>query len=139
MKPRPSHWFILGLILTAFSGFAADSSTDSIATTPDDAASAANVSPATAEIVKMVHSGVSDGVVMAYINKATSPFGLTPDNIIYLHEAGLTSTEIVAMIRQDRLIREGALASADGTIPSAPPAATDQPPPPEQPSETPEY
>ena len=84
----------------------------------------------------MVHAGTEDGVVISYIDNSASPFGLTSEDILYLHNAGLSSTEIVAMIRHDRLLREMALASANQ---ANPPIPDDQSSPPPQPTETQDY
>ncbi len=61
----------------------------------------ANLSPGAAEIVKLAQSGVSDDVMVAYIQKSQAPFNLSQDNVIYLKDLGLSSAVMTAMLSHD--------------------------------------
>ena len=48
------------------------------------AATEANLSPGAAEVVKLASSGVSDDVVLAYIQNSQAAFNLFADDVLYL-------------------------------------------------------
>ena len=60
-----------------------------------------SLSPAAADVVKMAQ-GVSDDVVLAYIQNSPAPFNLSADNLIYLQDVGLSSVVVTAMINHDK-------------------------------------
>ena len=134
MKLQHSWGLALAIALTSFSGFAADPPTPGVPPTPsaENTAPGAKVSAPVTEVIKLAHSGVTDEVVVAYIENSIATYNLTPDNIIYLHTAGLSSTDIAAMIRHDRVLREHSAAYENGGNPTAPVSTLpppDQPPP----------
>src|SRR5258708_6174767 len=63
---------------------------------------AANISPSAAEVVKLAESGVSDDVMLAYIQNSQAPFNLSADNIVYLKDLGLSPAEAAAMLTHDK-------------------------------------
>ncbi len=137
MKLLLSLWFILIAMLLSFSGFSAVSPNNPTSPSMDVSGAVTNVSPAVADVLKLARSGTDDGVLLTYISNYPSAFGLLSNNIIYLHAAGLSSANITAMIKHDRLL--GETASIGGPIPPVPPASAYQSPPPTQPAQTPNY
>src|SRR3954447_7215844 len=61
----------------------------------------ANISPATTEVIRLAESGVTDDVVLAYVQNSQASFGLSADVILYLRDLGLSSQAITAMINRD--------------------------------------
>ncbi|MDB6018352.1 MAG: hypothetical protein JWR19_2841 [Pedosphaera sp.] len=70
------------------------------------------LSPPAEEIVRMAQAGVSEDVMMAFINNANSRFNLGSDQIIYLNDLGVPGTVVKAMIQRDT-----ALAAAGAVVP----------------------
>ncbi len=134
MKSRLTSMYMLAAMLVSPPGFSADPNT----TSANGTGPPANISPPVAEVIRIAHSGVDDNVVLAFIENSSSAFSLTSDQIIYLHNAGLSSTDIVAMVRHDRLMRERSAASASDSSPPTPPSPDTQPPPSSQPAQTPD-
>src|SRR5690242_7737050 len=66
------------------------------------------LSPPVREVVKMAGSGVGDDVLSAYIQNSSSTFNLTPENIIYLQNIGISAPVLSAMLGHDRTMREQA-------------------------------
>ncbi len=83
------------------------------------------ISPALAEVVKLVQGGVGEDVLMAYVTNSTEVFDLGSEQILYLHDLGVPSHLITALIQQDStpeaLARKQAVATA--TAPAPAPAA----------------
>ena len=71
------------------------------------------------EIQRLVQAGVDERVVLLYITNSAGLFNLDPDQIIYLKNAGVSSSVLNAMIWHDQKLVAGgpALASAD-TLPN---------------------
>jgi hypothetical protein len=59
------------------------------------------VSPALAEVIKLVQAGVGPDVLMAYVTNSTAVFNIDSDTIVYLKDLGLTNTVITALIQHD--------------------------------------
>src|SRR6516225_7281531 len=55
-----------------------------------------------AEVFKLAQSGVSDDVVLAFVNNSTSKYNLSADDILALKDAGLSQNVISTMISHDR-------------------------------------
>ena len=60
-----------------------------------------NISPALGEVVKLVKAGVSEDVLMAYVTNSTELFELGSNEIVYLHDLGVTSGVITALIQRN--------------------------------------
>lgn len=56
------------------------------------------------EVVKMAQAGIGDDVILAYITNANAQFGVTPDEIIYLNDLGVSGTVVTAMMNHDRTV-----------------------------------
>jgi hypothetical protein len=65
------------------------------------AAEGANISAATADVVKLSQSGVGDGVVLPFVQNTQSPFNLSADDMVYLRDIGVSEDVITAMINHD--------------------------------------
>jgi hypothetical protein len=59
------------------------------------------LSPAAQEIVKMAQAGVSEPVLVAFINKTEKQFNLTADDILYLNDLGVSQGVIAQMLNHD--------------------------------------
>lgn len=100
------------------------------------------LTPAAQEVVRLVQAGVSEEVLMAYIDNAPQSFDLTANEIVYLNDLGVENTVITAMLRH----RNDFADRANGVAPAAAATAVatnlvelppgQQPPPPAAPPAT---
>lgn len=79
------------------------------------------VSPAVAEVLKLSKSKVGDDVITSYIENSPSTYNLTSENIIYLHETGLKSQVITAMIKHDKVMYDQLAAESARAATNRPP------------------
>src|SRR6266446_8227719 len=84
----------------------------------------AAVSPAVAEVLRLAESGVSEDVVMAYIQNSPAGFNLSADQILYVRDLGLSSQVITAMLNRDAALRSQPPPSQPATEPEPAPAPT---------------
>lgn len=77
-------------------------------------------SPNLAEVIKIAQAGVDEAVLRSFIVNTRGTFNLGSEEIIYLHDLGVSSDVITAMIEHDRALADAALSSA----PTAPSPAT---------------
>ena len=97
---------------------------------------AAQISPDTAEVVKLAGSGVGDEVVLAYIQNSSGTFNLSADNLLYLRDLGVSQPVITAMLNHDN----GQRGQAQESPPQqqyAPAPASEAPMPAQAPAPTP--
>lgn len=87
---------------------------------------ATTISHAAAEVVRLGQSGLSEDVILAYIQNAQTPFDLRADAIVYLKDLGVSSGVITAMLNRDLALR-GQLPSIAATAPT--PAVASEPEP----------
>jgi hypothetical protein len=59
------------------------------------------VTPALAEVIKLVQAGVGEDVLMAYITNSTGVFSVGSNEILYLHDLGAPPTVITTLIQTD--------------------------------------
>jgi hypothetical protein len=59
---------------------------------------AASLPPGATDVVKLVKAGLGEDVVMAEIRSKGASYSFTADQLIYLHQQGVTPNEITAMI-----------------------------------------
>lgn len=59
------------------------------------------LSKAAEQVVELAQSGVGDDVLLAYIERADADYHLEVDQILYLHDLGLSAPVIAAMVRRD--------------------------------------
>lgn len=60
-----------------------------------------DLTPALADVVKLVQGGVSEDVLMAYITNSPSYFNMGSAEILYLHDLGVPTNIITTLIAQD--------------------------------------
>jgi hypothetical protein len=94
-----------------------------------------SVSYLSGEIVKMAEAGVGTGVIQAYVERSTTAYPPSAEEIVYLHEHGIRAEVVTALIqrsselraRAEQAAREGARLATQ-PAPSAPaPAIAQQP------------
>lgn len=78
------------------------------------------LSPALGEVVKLLQAGVGEEVLSAYITNSTDVFDIGADQILYLHDLGLPSHLITALIQQDSTPEALARRQAVATVPTTP-------------------
>jgi hypothetical protein len=108
MKSKNASW--LGLMalmaLTAVSGYSqAPQPPPTVIAPGTPGAAPVNLSPAAAEVVRLVESGSSDDVLTAYIQNSTTLYNLTADQIVYLKDIGISSQVVTAMLNRDSALR----------------------------------
>ena len=59
------------------------------------------LSPALAEVVRLLEANVSQDVVMTYITNSTQPFNIGASEIVYLHDLGVPPVLITTLINID--------------------------------------
>ncbi len=74
------------------------------AVTPESALP--KISPAVADVVKLVKGGVDAAIVEAYVANSNIAYYPRPDEILYLREAGVPSAVIGAMMKRGKELRE---------------------------------
>jgi hypothetical protein len=85
------------------------------------------LSPPVAGVVKMLDSGVAEEVALAYIQNAPTGFNLTPDDIIRLHQMGVSGSLTTAMLNHDKALRDSAPLNHPPSPASVAPGATPGP------------
>jgi len=115
---------------------AQESSSDTVPlTTAGATTNVTNISPATADVIRLAESGVGDDVVLAYIQNSQSTFDLGANDVLYLRDVGVSSVVITAMLNHDTTLRNQ-LADNPNPVPSEP---GQEPPPPTLQEAPPEY
>ena len=75
------------------------------------------ISPALAEIIKLVQAGVSEEVLLAFASGSDQLFGLGADEIVYLNDLGVSTPVITAILQHDSS-RGSAVAQKEAATPS---------------------
>lgn len=83
---------------------------------------AVSVSTGLAEVVKLAQAGVSEEVLLAYVEKYSGRFEVGAEQILYLNDLGVSSAVITAMLKHD-----GADPNLANTAVAQAPAAPQQP------------
>ena len=104
--------FGLSLAVAVYTGRAETSGTNAAPTRTIPPAQV-NLPSVPAEVLRMSQAGMSDDVITAYIQKSDNPYTLAAEQIIYLHDLGISSTVL------NVLVSHGA-ASANDAPPAAP-------------------
>jgi len=127
--PRPDDAPIIAgntNVATASAGSTADTNAASLkvstniliaATVPDSL----TLSKPMTDIVKLVQAGVSEQVLMAFIASAAEPFDAGSNEIIYLHDLGVSSNLITALIQHDSAPEVQARKQAASAVKPLPP------------------
>jgi hypothetical protein len=83
----------------------------------------ARLSPSAREVIKMSDSGMDAGLLQSYVENSSSVYTLTSDDVIFLHEQGIPSSVITAMLQRSARVRDQVAASTPPPAPPAPAAA----------------
>jgi hypothetical protein len=59
------------------------------------------LSPAMAEVIKLIQAGLSEEVVLTYITNSAEPFNLGSNEILYLNDLGASTSVITTLIQHD--------------------------------------
>jgi len=81
-----------------------------------------NLSPELAEVIRLAESGLSDDVILAYIQRSPPASAVSADQIVYLRDLGISSPVLQA------LVERSAPAQGQSATPAAPPAMSPAPP-----------
>ncbi len=114
---------VLGLatVLASF-GQSASGATNSA---PNAAGAVPSFSPAVADVVRLMKSGVGDNVVIAFVNTSTQPYNLTADDILALRDADVSAPVVSAMLSHDSVLQSrSGQQPATGAAATAAPATT---------------
>jgi len=65
------------------------------------AAIPADLTPGANEVIRLSEAGTTEEVVLGYVNRSTSVFNLSADDILYLKDIGFSSAVITAMLNRD--------------------------------------
>lgn len=79
------------------------------------------VSPAMAEVLKLVQAGVGDAVLMAYITNSTDIFSVDSDTIVYLNDLGVGNHVLTALIQHEASPETAARRAAATAVQPLPP------------------
>jgi hypothetical protein len=98
-----------GLVATAADGrpIGATTSENSSAV---EVSKPAYISTITAEVVKLADSGANTTVLESYVNNSQSAYQLSADEIIYLHQHGVSDSVVTAMIERGARLTTQAVA-----------------------------
>lgn len=69
------------------------------------------VTPALAEVIKLIQAGVGEDVLMTYITNSAEVFSISSNEILYLHDLGAPPTVITTLIQTD-IVRKQAAGTA---------------------------
>ncbi len=89
-------------------------------------AASANLSPPVLEIVRMSDGGADAVVLQAFVENSAVAYNLRAEEIIYLHDHGIATSVVTAMIQHGASLREQA-ATAQAAAASQPAPAQPQP------------
>src|SRR5215510_15160569 len=93
MKTRNFVGLIAAVLLPWQCLYGQPAPTDTVENLPQPVQGSAAVpndlSPASAEVVRLAESGVGDEVITSYIQTTKTPFALTADHILYLKDLGV--------------------------------------------------
>ncbi len=79
-----------------------------------------NLSFAADEVVKLFNGGVEQKVIASYVASSTHPFQLDAPDIVYLHDTGISSELLSAMMRHDQEHPQPTAAATPAPAQSAP-------------------
>jgi hypothetical protein len=87
------------------------------------------LSPALAEVIKLIQAGVGEDVILAFVNNSTNVFQLSSAEILYLNDLGASSNILAAMMRTNSAPTNAPPTAIAQKVPetNAPPAPPPQP------------
>lgn len=98
-------------------------------TTVCRAQTAPNLPPGVQDVVKLVKAGLGEDVVLAHIKNAGAFYSLSADQLIYLHEQGVSQPEIKALLGSSGSGADSGAAPAPVVSSPDPAPAASSPPP----------
>lgn len=78
-----------------------------------------NLPPVPAEVLRMSEAGMSDDVITAYLQKSAYPYSLDADQIIYLHDMGVSSAALDALVSHGGMAANNQTTAANETANTA--------------------
>lgn len=134
MKTIANRRLNFHLLLTAICGatlaaaVAAESPAPAAAAATQNAANAPTyLSSSLQEVVKLTKAGVSDAVVLNYVQASRTAYSLDAQDIIQLRAEGVSTEVTTALIRQGEAVRKAEAAKATEVAATAPAVATPTP------------
>jgi len=99
---------------------------------PEIVTAPAKLSPGLSEIVQLAQAGVGDDVLLAYVENSPTSYKLEVDEILYLHDLGISAEVIAGLVRHGQSSAEPAPTLAGATPEPSKPAenVNTNPPPP---------
>src|SRR5438128_3615439 len=88
-------------------------------TVPEAVTRPPKLSPGVDEIVQLAQSGVGDEVLQAYIENSPVAYQLDVEQILYLHDLGLSAETIAAMVRRSQSLQDRSANSAAASVRSS--------------------
>jgi hypothetical protein len=82
----------------------------------------AKLSPAVADVVRLVESGVNEEVVKSYVKNSATSYPLSADDILVLNQRGVPSEVIVAMLTRSGELRAQRVSAMAAAMPLPAPA-----------------
>lgn len=110
------------MVLLAATPLAAAHAQTSPSAGSETGVSSASLSPGVADVIKLADAGVSDDVIIAYVDKSDKTFALTTDDIIALNNSKVSPRVITAI-----LSHEGLIEKPQGEVASQPAAPSETP------------
>src|SRR5579871_6085880 len=106
MKSRFQSFVVSIVAICSLSASAVEASDNSTTNAPPAVVTVkplpgSHVSIPVSQVMKLAKSKVPDEVVLSYIENSPYVFALTPENIIYLNEQGISPKQIQAMLQHD--------------------------------------
>jgi hypothetical protein len=101
-------------LFVALAGYADRAQAASTDVTPAGvvAPAQADLPPVPAEALRMSQAGMSDDVITAYIQKSANPYTLDAEQIIYLHDVGISSTVLDTLVTHGGIVSGNLVAAA---------------------------
>lgn len=98
-----------------------------VISTPENSPPPANANPQLDQVLKLARAGVDKSIVMAYVTNSPGAFNLSPDDIVYLNDLGVSQDVVTAMLQRDQNFNSMAGAAQEPPQATTPPE-TEAPP-----------
>lgn len=81
------------------------------------------LSPSARDVIKMSEAGMDESLLKSYVENSSAVYSLNSDDVIFLHERGIPSNVITAMLQRSAKVRDQVAATTPPPMPPTPPAA----------------
>jgi len=105
MKMTKLLGFVVAVVSPLLSVYSQETPASQAPTASSATTTPGKFSPEVAEVVKLANAGVGDDVVLAFIQNSKAHYNLSASDIVALKSAGLSSSEIAAMLNHDLALR----------------------------------